>query len=572
MTGSLIVNDYRTATALSVAKHVERTAVLTSGASGIDPRALHHRKSRLFKWCLVLALTLIAVSPALGQTYGQPGSRPNRETPEDRAARAFETAKSNPLELRAFLAAMPKGADLHIHLSGAVYAETWIRDGAEDRLCVNPASLSFAPRPPSTGGDASQSACEKGDVPASRALQDQHLYDALVDSFSMRGFVPSAGVTGHDHFFDTFSKFSGVDQRHTGEWLDEVAARAAAQNEQYLELMVTPPFTHALSAAYQLAWRDDGSLAEFREQLLSRGLRDDIAVARAYLDQAEQTRRQREHCGEPDPSAACAVELRYIYQVLRAFPKPQAFAQTLLGFEIASADPRFVGINYVQPEDGFVAMSDYAAQMRFLEFLRGVYPKVHLTLHAGELAPGMVPPDGLCCHIRLAVEQAHAERIGHGVDIMYEERPYDLLKEMAAKHVLVEINLTSNDLILGVGGKDHPFPIYRKFRVPVGISTDDEGVSRIDLTHEYVRAVETYGLTYADLKQLLRATLEHSFLPGASLWREADGFDRTISSCSQDTLGADKPAPACAKFLQSSEKSRQQWELERRFRVFESSR
>ncbi len=52
---------------------------------------------------------------------------------------------------------------------------------------------------------------------------------------------------------------------------------------------------------------------------------------------------------------------------------------------------------------------------------------------------------GLCCHIRLAVEQAHAERIGHGVDIMYEDRPTELLKEMAAKHILVEINLTSND-------------------------------------------------------------------------------------------------------------------------------
>ena len=47
---------------------------------------------------------------------------------------------------------------------------------------------------------------------------------------------------------------------------------------------------------------------------------------------------------------------------------------------------------------------------------------------------------------------------------MYEDRPYELLKEMAAKHVMVEINLTSNDVILGVAGKDHPFPIYRKYQ------------------------------------------------------------------------------------------------------------
>src|SRR6202012_2950517 len=134
----------------------------------------------------------------------------------------------------------------------------------------------------------------------------------------------------------------------------------------------------------------------------------------------------------------------------------------------------------------------------------GFYPGVHISLHADELAPGMVPPDGLTFHIRLAVEQGEAERIGHGVDIMYEENPYELLKEMAAKHVMVEINLTSNDVILGVRGKDHPLPIYLKYGVPVALSTDDEGVSRIDMTHEYVRAVETYQLNYRDLKRMVR--------------------------------------------------------------------
>ena len=127
--------------------------------------------------------------------------------------------------------------------------------------------------------------------------------------------------------------------------------------------------------------------------------------------------------------------------------------------------------------------------------------------------PGLVPPEGLCCHVRQAVEQAQTDRIGHGVDVMYEERPYDLLKELADKHILVEIDLTSNVAILGISGKNHPFPIYRKFGVPVALSTDDEGVSRIDLTHEYVRAVETYDLSYADLKQLVRNSLQYSFLP-----------------------------------------------------------
>ena len=314
-----------------------------------------------------------------------------------------------------------------------------------------------------------------------------------------------------------------------------------------------------------------GYFGEFRQQLFAQGLRDDVAVTRAYLDQAESIQKTREHCGEPGQAAACSVQIRYIYQVLRAFPPEQVFAQTLLGFEVASADPRVVGINYVQPEDVRIAMSDYALHMKMLEFLHNAYPKVHISLHAGELAPGLVPPEGLCCHIRLAVEQAHAERIGHGADLMYEDRPYDLLKEMAAKHVMVEINLTSNDVILGLAGKNDPLPIYRRFGVPVALSTDDEGVSRIDLTHEYVRAVETYGLTYTDLKQMVRTSLEHSFLAGASLWQDRDRFNRSVAACAQDSLGAQHRSPACGKFLQSSERAQQQWELERRFLSFETS-
>src|SRR5207245_3868507 len=120
-------------------------------------------------------------------------------------------------------------------------------------------------------------------------------------------------------------------------------------------------------------------------------------------------------------------------------------------------------------------------------------------------------------HIRLAVEEAKAERIGHGVDVMYEDRPHELLKEMARNHVMVEINLTSNDVILGVRAKDHPFPLYRQFGVPVALATDDEGVSRIDLTHEYVRAVRTYGLTCEDITHMVRTGLGKLLLPARSV-------------------------------------------------------
>ena len=474
--------------------------------------------------------------------------------------RAYEAARANPLDLEAFLRRMPKGADLHYHFPGGIYAETWIRDAAADGLCVDLATHALVKPQP---------VCGAGQAPAAQAYTDQNLYDALVNAFSMRSFVPTPGWSAHDQFFSTFARFYGpVGQSHAGEWLDEVASRGAAQNEQYIELMDTPDFGHAAKIAYEIGWKDD--LAQLRDALLARGLRDEVATARDRLDEMEASRRAIEHCGVSGEMPGCKIRFRYLYQILRGFPREQVFAQTLLGFETASADPRFVGINYVMPEDGAISMADYALHMKMVGFLHGLYPKVHISLHAGELAPGLVPPEGLCCHIRLAVEVARAERIGHGVDALYEDRPYDLLKEMAAKHVMVEINLTSNDVILGVAGKDHPFPIYRKFHVPVSLSTDDEGVSRIDMTHEYVRAVETYGLSYTELKQMARTGIEHIFLPGTNLWREPDDFTRMATACGADLPGAEKTSPACTDFLKSSEKAQQQWELERRFREFEA--
>jgi adenosine deaminase len=80
-----------------------------------------------------------------------------------------------------------------------------------------------------------------------------------------------------------------------------------------------------------------------------------------------------------------------------------------------------------------------------------------------------------------------------------------------------------------------------------------------------------FNLSYLDLKNFTRTSLEHSFLAGASLWQQADTFTRTVSACSRQPLGAANPTPKCLDFLQNSEKAAQQWELEHRYELFESS-
>jgi adenosine deaminase len=530
-------------------------------------------------WRSLLVPLIVLALLAHSARVGAQGARPTATAGERRAVRAFEAAKAdkaNALALEALLEKMPKGADLHMHLSGAVYAETFLKDAAADTLCVNPKTLSFV------------KTCVDGAVPAANVFKDQKLYDSLIDAFSMRSFVPSAGISGHDQFFATFDRFGGTNKSHSGEWLDEVATRAARQNEQYLEIMQTPSFGELAPLWNKLGWpatpagaaadpegdatgTSRAELEALRNQLLAGGLRNEVALDVKELDGALTARDQIEHCGQSSAAPACSVKIRYLYQVLRAFSPQQVFAQTLLAFEVAMADPNVVGLNFVQPEDAYMAMSEYNRQMQMLDYLHSVYPKVHISLHAGELAPGLVPPDGLTFHIREAVDLGHAERIGHGVDVMYETDPQALLREMANRHIMVEINLTSNDVILGIAPPHHPLPEYRAAHVPVALSTDDEGVSRIDLTHEYVRAAMEYGLGYLDLKAMARTSLEHAFLPGASLWQRPDGFTAVDPACAGQPLGAEKPNAACSVFLKASERAAQQWELERRFKVFEAA-
>ena len=541
--------------------------------------------------CVILLALTVSTVPSPAQALRRSiVSADSQSSVERRAAAAFDTARDQgQLALTAFIARMPKGADLHTHLAGAVYAETFLKDAADDRLCIDPTTRSLLK---STGQGSEQPVCPQGAVPASSAFRDSKLYDAMIDAFSMRSFVPSAGVSGHDQFFATFDRFGALDNKaHGGEWLDELATRAAAQNEQYLEVMITPPFARAAALGYKLGWptsspiaslaassappSDLGAsrqqLAALRDKLLAGGLRDEILTDREQIDGNLADRKRIERCNQPNAAPACSVEVRILYQVLRAFPPQQVFAQTLLAFEVASADPDVVGINFVQPEDAYLAMSEYHRQMLMLDYLHSVYPRVHITLHAGELALGLVPPAGLRFHIREAVDLGHAERIGHGVDIMEETDPGLLLKELAARHIMIEMNLTSNDVILGRRASTHPLPDYLRAHVPFALSTDDEGVSRIDLTHEYTRAALDYKLSYLDLKRSARTSLDHAFLSGPDLWQQPDQFTRVVSPCAAQPLGAETPNAACTEFLRNSPRAAEQWELEHRYRAFEAT-
>ncbi len=476
------------------------------------------------------------------------------ESPEARAEKALSEARNNLGALYALLKQMPKGGDLHNHITGAVYAESLIQFAADSGLCVNRQSLALA-QPP----------CQPSQAEARQALSDPELYRNAIDAWSMRDLKHE--TNGHDHFFDTFAKFGAATEGHLSQILAEVTQRAADGNVQYLELMISPDHGRASALGTKLGY--DSDFSAMRGKLLDADFAKAVEEASKNLDAMEKGKNEQLGCAsEPETQAgACSVHVRYIYSVGRAAKPVQVFAQILMGFELASRDPRVVALNLVQPEDWYVPMHDFRLHMRMLNYLKGVYPNVHITLHAGELAPGIVPPDGLRFHIRDSIETGKAERIGHGVDVMYEEYPHELLATMARRNIMVEICLTSNEVILGVRGRQHPLAMYLKAGVPVALATDDEGVSRSEMTREYERAVVDQGLDYATLKKMARTSLEHSFLPGASLWSDARKFT-PVRECANERPSTPSN-PSCMKFLNSSERAREQWRLEHRFADFE---
>ena len=98
---------------------------------------------------------------------------------------------------------------------------------------------------------------------------------------------------------------------------------------------------------------------------------------------------------------------------------------------------------------------------------------------------------------------------------MHEDDPLALLREMAAKKVLVEIALSSNDLILGVKGNRHPLRTYLQYGVPVALATDDSGVARSSHTLEWVKGRRGAGARLPTIKRMVRNSIDYAFVDAA---------------------------------------------------------
>lgn len=472
--------------------------------------------------------------------------------------RYFQKIKSDPIQLRAFLEKFPKGADLHNHLDGAIYAENYIRWASEDAKCIRIEDFTILLPP-----------ChpESGTKPVVDIITNSKLVNGAIDAMSTRNYQ-YGDRSGHTQFFSSFGRFGAASIGREGDMLAEVTRRAARQNILYLEIIVVFGMFDAAALSPKIS--DSYTQQDLSDIVGSRELLDIVNKVIELTDKAEERRQSLLGCNTGSSSDGCDVTVRYIPSVLRILPKDQVISQTALAFSLVKQDPRYVGINFVAAEDDLTATKDYESHMSLIRDMTELFPatKNRISLHAGELALGVVPPEDIKNHIQKAINIAGARRIGHGVSIIYEKDYLALLDKMSKQGILVEINLTSNDVILGISGDHHPFNLYRNAKVPLAISTDDEGVARIDLTHEYQRAVETYNLNYPALKSLSRNALEFSFLSGKSLFSEFALFT-ILESCKDDSPAIQDVSKPCKEFLAENEKARYQWILESRFIDFE---
>ncbi|MBL4836352.1 MAG: hypothetical protein JKY34_02135 [Kordiimonadaceae bacterium] len=499
-----------------------------------------------------LLITAVAVSCAISTVHAEPSLALKARKAAATLAWAGENGR-----LRQLMQAFPKGGDLHSHLTGAVYAESFIEWAAEDGLCADMAV-------PALKFKAEATCADSGWITAAEAQADDNKRRALINALSTRSYVPTLNWSGHNDFFDTFANMATSPTRF-GDSLAEVALRAGRQNILYLELMETLvlPELFPLVGGVKLSGDVAADYKLLMEGKFGAALPTLLATIKGRLKTGLAKKDKLLGCDTNAKAVGCDVEIRLLHQVIRSLEPANVFAQIILGWHAMAAEDMLVGLNLVAPEDGHVALRDYTQHMQMIDYLYKTLGEQNVTLHAGELTLGLVRPKQLRFHMWQALELGHAKRLGHAIDVVYEHEAEKLIKKLLDDDIMIEINLTSNDVILGVSGNDHPLVLYRDMEVPYAISTDDEGVSRIDLTHEYMRLHKDFNAPYFELRHSSRNSLTYSFLPGTSLWKSADCVAQLKKPGSENEK--------CAAFLKGSKKAQLQWELEMRLWDFEKS-
>lgn len=402
------------------------------------------------------------------------------------AADWFEAFKDSATddELLRFLTAMPKGGDLHNHITGAVHSE-WFwqlaldaeQDGYRYYTKTRINNCKFASN--EYGGDAY--------LLLFKTIPEYEL--KMLPECEQAEYQPVRALAGElkQQWLDSMR----LDQAHEGraEFFEALWPRVGG-------MLSNPHLNADLLVMNMQAFGAEG-LVYLEVQIPVHGFRDPQgeritpeAVAQIYRDRLR----------DPDAKAT-GVEVRFQLAILRFLPNAEDFLRIVYQF-VAEQD-LFVGVNMVGRED-----NDKGYPLRFLPTLRELRHSigdVSLSIHAGEV-------DEPNFHVRDTLLLG-ADRIGHGVNLITDP---DTMLLMRHGPYLVEINLISNLLLEYVNDySQHPFPEYLRTDIPVALSTDDRGMWDSTMTDEFFVAVKEFDVTWNEIRKLSRNSIAYAFIDDA---------------------------------------------------------
>jgi adenosine deaminase CECR1 len=419
------------------------------------------------------------------------------------AERWFEEVKASatPEQLYRFLYAMPKGGDLHNHLTGAVRSE-WFWDAAlaqeargytyytrvrigncapygHDEFGPDKALLLF--KDIQANRFEKLDACGKSEF---KRLQDLDAREKEAWLNSMRLDQP---YEGRNEFFDAI--WDRIDALLHNPYLicDVLLRNMQAFGQEGVVYLET-------QQGVEGAVKADGSPYTVDEV---------VAIYRQFLASPQ--------------AKATGVDVRFQNALLRFLPNAEQRLRDLYAITDRYRD-LYVGVNMVGRED-----NQKGYPLRFLPVLRELrhkYPDINLSIHAGEV-------DEPNTHIRDTLLLG-AQRIGHGVNLITD--PETMIR-MRYGPYLVEINLISNLLLEYVSDySQHPFPEYLRIGIPVALSTDDRGMFDSNMSDEFFVAVKEFNLSWEEIVKLSRNSLQYSFVDEPTKQKLLANYDKRIGA------------------------------------------
>jgi adenosine deaminase len=421
----------------------------------------------------------------------------------------LENIRPNRSALFGFFSMMPKGGDLHHHYSGSIYTESYIDYVFQKDLYVNEETLEIA-MDISNLPVTVQSEWKR----LSRVTNKEKLKLRFMRYWSIKDFVKGER-SPDEQFFSTFAAFSIPSKDDYIRGLQEIKKRAQNQKLSYIETIFITTNTKDIQLQNEVEL--DSMFLKFQTNEDENKLINELEkIYDTYLELIKTVANKHTKLVETYYSESKVEDenfiLRFQNYVARYKQPVDVFIELFASFFSCNESSLISGVNIVAAENGEVSMRDNWLHTMFFKFLESKFPNVKYSIHAGELVSGLVQPEYLGTHIKRSLSLKNLKRIGHAVDIIYDNEFTKTVNLLKQKKIAIEINLTSNEFILGVSNDLHPIEIYFRNGIPIVICTDDEGVLRTSITEQYVLLAHRYKLTYDEIKTVVKNSLTYSNL------------------------------------------------------------